>query len=91
MNQELIKKQEIHAQEMSDYEIKMQKTRELQSVEIGQYQERINKQLANNAIELKDYGEKMKEKAILIQSENVVYKNLIASKKKLDDEYFARF
>lgn len=76
---------------MSDYEIKMQKTRELQSVEIGQYQERINKQLANNAIELKDYGEKMKEKAILIQSENVVYKNLIASKKKLDDEYFARF
>lgn len=91
LNAELLKKQEIQAQEVRDYEIKMQKSRDAQALEISQYQEKINKKLADNATELKDYADKMKQKALLLESENKVYQDLIASKKKLDDEYFARF
>lgn len=91
LNTELAKKQEIHAQEMADYEVKMQKSREAQALEMLQYQQKIDKQLTINSTELKDYSEKMKEKSLLIQSENIVYQDLIKSKQKLDNEYFAKF
>lgn len=88
---EIVKKQELHTIELTQYQDRMAKSKVEFDKEIAQAQAKINRKITDNAIELAEYTELMKKKETQLKSEAQVYADLVKQKRILDNNYFAYF
>lgn len=91
VNDEIIKKQELHTIELQQYTDRMNKSKIEHDKELQQYQVRINKKIADNAAEIASHTELMEKKEMQIRNEFETYKDLVNQKRILDNNYFAYF
>lgn len=91
VNDEIVKKQELHAIEITQYQDRMNKSKIEHENELAQYRIRITRKIADNEEEIASHTQLMQKKEMQIQSEFEKYKDLVREKRILDNNYFAYF